>query len=53
MRDGAQTSEMAKSGLQDVIDSYSMAEAVVYHVNLTILFKIIHKANLSELLAGG
>lgn len=53
MSGGAQISELAKAGLQDVTDSCSMAEAVIYHVNLTVLFKIIHKVNLSELLAGG
>lgn len=53
MSDGAQTSELAKSGLQDVTDSCSMAEALIYHVNLTVLYKIIYEANLSGLLAGG
>lgn len=47
-----QTSELAKSGLQDVTDSCSMAETVVFHVNLIVLFKIIHKTSLSELLTG-
>lgn len=44
--DGAQTSV-----LQDVLDSCSMAEAVSYHVNVTALFKINHKANWSAFLA--
>lgn len=47
-----QTSELAKSGLQDVTDSCSIAEAVIFHVNLIVLFKITHKTNLSELLTG-
>lgn len=37
--DGAQTSVLGSCGLQDVfLDSCSMAEAVLYHVNMTVLF---------------
>ena len=52
MRDGARTSVFGRSGLQDVLHSCSVSEAVIYHVNVTALFKIKQKANWSGFLAG-